>query len=396
MHAMNQGIGVLPGGRHFLFLLVLLVSCTTEASPPTSRSLQAWLDTIPVFSIGSVDGEDPYTFSSIPAVALSPDGSLAVTERHPLEIRVFDSKGRHRVTIGREGEGPGEFGGPPKIRFLGTDTLLAWDPRQFRLTWFALDGRVIRELSLAMQVTQSGSGQNRVTSWWDLLPDGSVLAPDFLNSRSLYVLDIHDLSVRRIAPLYGHFMPLADGVSVGNTFLTTPFRASTSYAAGNDGTVWVADSLRWTVSAYNSDGSLKGEFGIGKRRIPVTPDLKETVRDETLTRYGWDEPGPLENAFDRLQHPDSVSAIRRIFWEDPGFVWLGHATTGFDLPVDYEVMTAEGGWLGHISIPIELGVLRAVGYGRIVTIWHDELDVPYIRVYALDRSSGPRRATESG
>ena len=380
--------GGLPLGRCILLLLVLLASCGGDPGPPSSPSLQAWLDTIPVFSIGSVDGREPYNFTSIQAVALASDGSLAVTERNPPEIRVFDSNGRHRGTIGREGEGPGEFVGPPKLRFLGTDTLLAWDPRQFRLTWFRLDGRVLREVSLAMQVMESRSGQARVTSWWDVLPDGSVLAPDFLNSRSLFRLDANDLSVTRIAPLYGHFMPVADGVSVGSLFLTTPFRASTSYAAGGDGTIWVADSLRWTVRGYSTNGTLMEEFHIPKQRVPVTPNLLETIRGETLTLYEREQSGPLEDAFNRLEHPDSVVAIRQLFWEDPGFLWLGHSITGFSPPVEWEVMTVDGHWLGHISVPPQLGVLKAVGYGRIVTIWRDQLDVPHINVYALHRSVG--------
>ena len=53
---------------------------------------------------------------------------------------------------------------------------------------------------------------------------------------------------------------------------------------------------------------------------------------------------------------------------------------------DFEVLTDNGEWLGHISIPTSLGIVWAVGHGRMVTVWRDELGVPYVRVYALGRS----------
>ena len=70
--------GVLPGGCWFLAVAVLLASCTPDANPHTSPSLQAWIDTVPLLSIGSVEGDGPLVFTSIQSVALSPEGSLAV------------------------------------------------------------------------------------------------------------------------------------------------------------------------------------------------------------------------------------------------------------------------------------------------------------------------------
>ena len=322
--ALDLRIRALSKSGHFLAGLLLLASCSPDSGTTTSPSLQTWLDTVPLLTLGSVEGDGPEGFTSIQAVALSPDGSLAVTEHSPLEIRVFDSLGQHRLTIGRDGEGPGEFVGAPKIRFLGPDTLLAWDPGQFRLTWFSMDGRVIRELPLGAQVNESSSGQNFITGWWDLLPDGSVLAPDWINTRSLYVLGINPPSVQRIASLHGYRFPMVRGIEVGNYELLTPFRTSTAYAAGGDGTIWVSDSTRWTVSAFSLDSSLKGEFHIGKQRTPVTPDLMDAALKSMQADLPKIKPGLLEAAFNQLDHPDSVSAIQSLFWEAPGFLWVRH------------------------------------------------------------------------
>lgn len=48
-------------------------------------------------------------FQRIVSVARGEEGNLVVADAGWGEIRVFDSGGEHVRTIGREGEGPGEF-----------------------------------------------------------------------------------------------------------------------------------------------------------------------------------------------------------------------------------------------------------------------------------------------
>jgi len=51
--------------------------------------------------------------------------------------------GTHRVTLGGQGEGPGEFAATPLIAGLAGDTVFAWDTRNRRVTSFSRDGDVI-------------------------------------------------------------------------------------------------------------------------------------------------------------------------------------------------------------------------------------------------------------
>jgi hypothetical protein len=83
---------------------------TAGAEPPgATRQLEQ------VFSIGSFDGPPEYIFGRITGLEVDPDGSLMVFDQQVPMLRLYDSTGRFLRTIGRGGQGPGEYG--PLVSF---------------------------------------------------------------------------------------------------------------------------------------------------------------------------------------------------------------------------------------------------------------------------------------
>lgn len=77
------------------------------------------------------------------------DGGVAVGASGSRAILVFDADGALVATLGRAGDGPGEFQGVGGIVPLPGDSLAVWDPRQQRLTVFPPEGGAPRLTSLA-------------------------------------------------------------------------------------------------------------------------------------------------------------------------------------------------------------------------------------------------------
>ena len=93
------------------------------------------------FRIGSVD--DPVVgFSNIGAVTVDLDSNVYVLELQEVEVRVFDPSGTPLRSIGRSGQGPGEFSRPQSIGFRG-DTLWVHDSSQRRVSMFSRDGTLL-------------------------------------------------------------------------------------------------------------------------------------------------------------------------------------------------------------------------------------------------------------
>ena len=90
--------------------------------------------------IGSLDGAEEYTFGLIRSTALGLDGTIFVNDVQVPVIRRYDSSGRYLGPVGREGQGPGEYGQVLGTKILPDGRLAAWDPRNIRVTLFTPDG----------------------------------------------------------------------------------------------------------------------------------------------------------------------------------------------------------------------------------------------------------------
>ena len=82
-------------------------------------------------------------FSVIPRVYVGPQGEIVVPEPQDSRVRVYDSTGTLMVTIGRRGEGPGEFQAVAPV-FWAADTLVVFDMQLARATYLLPDGTPAR------------------------------------------------------------------------------------------------------------------------------------------------------------------------------------------------------------------------------------------------------------
>jgi len=90
--------------------------------------------------IGALDGDEVYTFGNVSDVAVSPDGTIWVADEQARAIRRYDRAGKHIGSIGRSGEGPGEFRSIVDLERLPDGRFAAWDAVLLRFSLFSGDG----------------------------------------------------------------------------------------------------------------------------------------------------------------------------------------------------------------------------------------------------------------
>jgi len=175
-----------------LLTQVVMLSCRirTLSKIPTpglhrGRALSPSGRPNPAARLGVADGEEPYLFTDVENAFEAPDGRIVIVDggevssKGSRELRVFDQNGRHLLSSGGAGEGPGEFGLNPTIRLVPPDTILAWDYRLWRLTWFAMDGTIVSEESLVGRTGTTELPIVLIPSRWALHPGGSVFLAGF-------------------------------------------------------------------------------------------------------------------------------------------------------------------------------------------------------------------------
>ena len=98
-------------------------------------------------TIENVEGDEEFMFQDITHIYVDEDENIYVSDSKAGQIKVFDKSGNDLRTIGKKGQGPGEFLYPFEILVLPQGELMVNDLYQLRVHFFSLDGKFLRQFS---------------------------------------------------------------------------------------------------------------------------------------------------------------------------------------------------------------------------------------------------------
>jgi hypothetical protein len=295
--------------------------------------------------IGLAEGPDELVFPGILGLAADREGRIYVLVEREDIVRVFESTGAYRQTIGRRGEGPGEI-----LTALAAGLALDDDGR----LWVTNFGR--QRLSL---FDRSGQHLQDVTF---RLMCPSFVQPDasgFLGI-SMVPQPVDPPGQLRIQYLLRHFSP--DG-SPGSTVFTTAFvvdarlmrlgevhRAHVPvYARDDRGRIWQSSPRTdaYEIDVYRPDGAR--ERVVTKAFTPLAKTDEEIAAERRmlqrqLAAQGLDGQLSLE--------PDAFRpAITYLFWDPRGYIWAKVHRTGPEDGFAFDLFDREGVYRQSVRIP---------------------------------------------
>jgi len=103
--------------------------------------------------IGQLDGPEEFLFSYISDIAVNSKGDIYVADRQWAEIRKYNQDGEYLMTIGRKGQGPGEFQGLGILSVDSDDNLIVYDWTLRRVSIFSDMGELIQTTKKLMPET---------------------------------------------------------------------------------------------------------------------------------------------------------------------------------------------------------------------------------------------------
>lgn len=359
----------------------------------------ATVGTEPTLQLGVEDGAAPYLFDSITGALEMPSGEIVVSDGGTREIRVFDSSGGHLHTFGGRGQGPGEFRGEPLVRAATPGTLLAWDSRLQRLTWFTVEGEVLKDrlvsTSKSLPVSNYRLHPNGYVIWQEA--PSRVRAPDGLLSTpmSLAIVKVEPESVRW---RWIRDLPGLEEVIVGNSRAPAIFQPT----AGNNWAVMVdppaivvADDPEgdWELSVYDLEGRLQASIRAPVPRREITDDLARVAQQRLLDQADTLLPGEREDfrvAVRQMPLPGRAPAISSVLVDAANRLWVkrwagfweellgeGHDT--------YDVIDPDGVWLGVVAVSRGFGQIVSISNEHILFRSNDFELVPQVRRHDLYR-----------
>lgn len=129
-------------------LAMALAACDT-AAPPTSATLPATTFTDLFVRVDSIPLEQPpdYPLVTIVGLDVAPDGRLAVADAGDARVSLYSSSGELLTSIGRRGDGPGEFRFPRAPVFDETGRVHVVDPLLHRVSIFSETGELLGDFA---------------------------------------------------------------------------------------------------------------------------------------------------------------------------------------------------------------------------------------------------------
>lgn len=282
----------------------------------------------------------------------------------------------HDRTIGREGEGPGEFSYPILIQLLPGDSLVVWDPRLQRSTVFS--ARSDEPASV-----HSPGTQERIDAGWRL--PGSVRY--IARSSPAYRTNASDegrTQVLRFVREEGG--RLVDDVLVeypddeGLVFRREGLVAVGPHPFGHESFVEIlagerivhAGSHSLEVRIIDLQGQVESAFAYETRPIRVTGDELDEAVEGLDDRLG---------SVLRQGAPYVWPTLTGLVVDDEDRIWLGIRKAD-RLVVEWAAFAEDGVHLLSVDLPAQFEV-HAVRGGRIFGVATDELDVPRVMAYRL-------------
>jgi 6-bladed beta-propeller len=303
-------------------------------------------------SIGGTSGDGEAPFGKISLIAVDGDGNIYIGDSKDKNINVVDKDGRSLRTLGRAGQGPGEFTGISGLEITPQNELMIYDRYASKLIFFSLAGRYLRTDVLA-------------ANWAGLIhktKNGSfyLLTPDFLGR--------HESGDLRVAACVNEH---AADLSFVRTLVKdrywsamSPLQPTMKTAFTHSDQIVCGYRDDYEIHVMNPNGKVIRK--LFKEHTPFGLSEKEKTK-RNLTKAG--------------DLPDHFPAYEDIMVDDEGRIF----TLLYEEPKDgkgylFDVFSAEGIYIAKVILK---AIPRCWEGGKLYTIEEDDSGYQYVKRYRV-------------
>ena len=302
--------------------------------------------------IGEAGGDEKYMFSQIVSIAVDDEERMFVSDWKESHIKVFDKDGNYLMTIGRKGQGPGEFESINSIQIINQKELMVFDGNSRRLSFFTLDGKLKKS-----QVTSEIQALNiKMNSKGHFLTSKATLDPN--NFMAVTELDIYDSDLNKITNI----------AKSDPQDIFTPFQPFLVWQLAQDDCVVYGNNLTYEFYVLGPSG--KPLKRIIKNYDPVK--ITEEEKKESLKRLEQPE---------NKEIPEFYPAYRRFILDDGNRVFV----QTWERPKKgegyyHDVFDPEGRFITKVAFEFSPQIWK---FGKFYTIEEDEDGFQYVKRYKV-------------
>jgi len=365
-----------------------------ENSAPLWREEEAWrLTAEPVVQIGVVVGEPEYQLHNVVGATRLDDGRIVVANGSSGELRFYDPSGRFISSVGRPGEGPGEFASLGMLFRLG-DSLVTYDHQLRRLSIFDDRGSFARSFVLEAPGHPFLFPRGVLGDRMLLVSVVQTVAPGEVKSgatRDTVVYLRYDLDRALVDPI-GRFAGDELFLRVddhGMSVWSLPFGVRAAMATHGPG-FFYGTSDRYEIGRYSADGALEMLIRRAVEPRPVTQADVDAYKQRLLSaRYGRDRQ-EVERLVADIPFPETMPLFSELRVDAEGNLWVEEYRRPGDRQPRWTIFDSTGQMLGTIEISERFTIFE-IGKDYVLGRWTDNFDIEFVRLYGLIKpTSAPR------
>lgn len=373
-------------------------------------------DGVPVSVVDSADIEivtNPHSFAEVPLRTISdefihkiaeealyqirgiqplPGGRLAVAVNGEGSVLLYDSAGERIATLGRTGDGPGEFRSVGSPVPLPGDSLGVYDSSARRFTVFPLDSGVPRVVSLAE--IAPGRGWARIRP----LTAGLVFVGEaglggvpnqgvYRNQEESYRID----SDGQVLATYGTF-PGMEAFAGSGMMGRAPFGALLATATWQDQLI-VGTGEEPELRFFRPDGSLSRIIRWADTDRTVTAERMNQHIEFLLEQVPPEQESTMRERLQGMPHAPRMPTHSEVLVSPEGVIWVGeYPGPEAELPTGrasvtrrWVVFGSDGVIRERIQTPTGF-MPMSLGEDLVWGVYHNDLDVESVRAYRVGSS----------
>lgn len=321
---------------------------------------------------------DSVIFGDARDVAVDAAGRIYVTDGQAASVRVFDTSGVLIRSLGRLGDGPGEFDVPQGVEFGPDGNAYVYDGDGARINAFDTSGAVA--LSRRIPVSSYGFVWRGGIDSAGRIVDEQVFRRDTTAVWVIRVMDLASTSVDTFEIPQCEFEP-EPYYEFPRGSAQVPFAAGAArWIDVASGSVWCAHSGRPAAYRY-AFGDTAASDSLASWATParVTPE-ERAEQVERLERFAQQVGG---TGIDATLIPEAKEVLLGLKRDPEGRVWM---TINDSAGAAAHVFSAEGEWIARVRFPEAVSGFASLAWheNHVYTVGEDPIGAPVIRRYLVN------------
>lgn len=323
-------------------------------------------------SIGGESGGAESVLNRPIELKLDSQGNIYVMDWGDVEIKVFAPDGRLLRTIGKKGQGPGEFDVPASFVISADDQIFLLSGRQYQISVLDKTGVYLSGFKVEGFCMALGVDRNHRVYYSQLLTPEPTITEEFQKTENRMALFRADMEGKDRIKLgeYLDFIQLRKMVKakegVSSVSLTSREAYKTCWLVGPDDLVYLGYNKDYLLDVYDPEWKLL--FRFGRQFTPIRhPGYKpDSGNPEFYAAYSdW-----------------------RKFFDEKGNLWLEQYVEEGVKDHVFDVFSPEGIYLKQVRVPETLHLVRG---DQAYSIIRTEEEYFVVKRFRMVKETDPER-----